>query len=101
MTKESELKLHPSLIPGLLSGEKEITIRAGERDFEENITIAGYPAAVDAVFRQSLIDTPLVDLFDDGFESFRDALESLQAFYPDLTPESMVTVVRFHLVETA
>jgi hypothetical protein len=94
---ERELKMSPDLMPQVIAGVKEITIRRGKRELEKHITIEGLPVTVESCEHYRLLDVPLLDLFEDGFETFGEALSSLRKFYPDLTPESDVTVVKFLL----
>lgn len=97
MSSVNELKMSPDLMPAVLAGYKRITIRRGKREFERDITINGEPAEVTSYYHFKLKDVPLIDLLDDGFSSFSHTLETLQKFYPDMTDESEVTVVRFFL----
>lgn len=97
MAKESKLRMAPHLMEGVLSGEKEVTIRYGKREFEEEITIEGNPARVLETMQCKLIDTPLHVLDEDGFNTFREVIDGMKQFYPDITPESDVTIVKFIL----
>jgi hypothetical protein len=94
---ESIVKLADDLIPSMLSGAKKVTIRKGTREYAPEIEIAGYPAVVDSVEHYPLGAVPFEILLSDGFVSFTDTLERLARFYPDITFETMVTVLRFHL----
>lgn len=97
MAKESVLRMSPDLMEDVLSGEKNVTIRYGTREFEKDITIEGHAAEVMEYRHYKLIDVPLEYLMIDGFETFGDALRCLKKFYPTITPESDVTVVEFEL----
>jgi hypothetical protein len=96
---EKEVKLAEDLIPSMLSGAKKVTIRKGIREFAPEIEIAGYPAIVDSVEHYQLEAVPFEILMSDGFVSFTDTLVRMERFYPDITAETVVTVLRFHLKE--
>ena len=96
---ERIVRLAEDLIPAMLSGDKQVTIRKGVREYEPEIEIAGYPAVVDSVEHYQLEAVPFEILLSDGFESFTDTLVRMERFYPDITAETMVTVLRFHLKE--
>lgn len=94
---ETSIRLHEDLIPSMLSGAKQVTIRKGIREFSPEITIAEYPAVVDSVEYYTLKECPLEVLVSDGFTSFHHVMESMKIYYPDITPDTEVSVIKFHL----
>lgn len=94
---ETSIRLADDLIPAMLSGSKTVTIRKGKREFADEIEIAGHAAQVKTVEYYSLETCPLDVLLADGFHSFKDVVDGMKRFYPDITPDSDVTVVRFAL----
>lgn len=99
MAIEKELRLADDLIPNLVSGEKLVTIRKGKRSFGSTVRIAGYLAAVDLVQYWTLNTVPFAILKADGFKSREDAIEGMKRFYPDLTGDTDITIVEFHLID--
>jgi hypothetical protein len=102
----TSLKLADDLFPGLLAGEKEVTIRLGERHIQEDSSLifeatdGGYPnvsVLVDTVMVMPLNEVPEYFYQADGFESLDHMVESMQRFYPNITEESIVTIVGFVL----
>jgi hypothetical protein len=86
------------------SGKKVITIREGHRDYRLGFTIACCHHAkwARSIIVRSVTHTTLdavqpVDLIEDGFSNHGQALEALRCFYPDLTPSSPVTIIRWQL----
>jgi hypothetical protein len=97
---ETSVRLAEDLIPAMVAGKKTVTIRKGKREFAPEIDIAGYPAIADSVEYYTLSTCPLDVLVNDGFHSFQDTVDSMKRFYPDITPDTEVTVLRFHLKAT-
>jgi len=97
IVKETTVRLAEDLIPSMLSGQKRVTIRKGIRDFAPEIEIAGYAAIVDSVEYFQLEAVPFEVFISDGFTSFTDVLVGMERFYPDINPQTSVTVLRFHL----
>ena len=94
---ETVLRLAEDLVPYVIRGDKRITLRKGHREFGPEVEIAGYTAVVDSVEYFKLKDVPLEVLNDDGFENHDDALQGMKRFYPDITMETEMTAIRFHL----
>jgi hypothetical protein len=98
MTIETTLRLAEDLIPLLESGQKLVTIRKGKRQFGAFVTIEGKEAAIDQVEHSTINSCSLQVLKDDGFVSRKDAIKKMKRFYPDITGDTDITIVRFHLV---
>ena len=96
--KETYMRVAEKFIPALLNGTKQITIRNGNRDYAEKISIVGYPAIVESVKHCTLATCPLEILKDDGFIDVEDAVKKMKEYYSDITKDTEITVVRFHLV---
>ncbi len=110
MTKETVLKMAVEFIPVIERHQKSITIRStvvcyGLCDFAKEVTIIypgqdvkiGLPTLIEEISHYKLVDIPLVDMDEDGFETFRECFDCLKGFYPELTLESDMTVVKFRL----
>jgi hypothetical protein len=93
----------------IYSGEKKITIREGMRDYkagqkvvlckcgnEDDIGWARM-ATITEVSMGKLKNVDIEDLNADGMEDLEDAVQCLRDFYPDITEESPVTVIRWEL----
>jgi len=83
---------------------KEVTIRKGRRNillgnliFENIDTNEQAHVWVNNVMYCRLKDVPLELLEYDGFSDVENALECMKDFYPDMTYETEVTVVKFNL----
>lgn len=98
MQIEKELRLAEDLIPSLVFGEKLVTIRKGKRMFGSTVRIAGHLAAVDLVQHSTINSCSLKILKNDGFKSRKDAVEKMKRFYPDITGDTDITIVEFHLI---
>ena len=102
-----QIAISADLYGAVAAGEKEITIRRGERDYQLGSAVMNVPSggeqypplAIDFVGAEitTLRHVRLVDLAADGYESLEHALNDLHGYYPDLTLDSVVTVVRFKL----
>lgn len=85
----------------LFSGRKEITLREGYRDYKVDkpvilcCHILGYAVMADVTsVRYCLLKEVTEDEYlADGFSSFKDMLEQMKQYYPDLTENSPMTVV--------
>lgn len=101
MKIETELRMADDVYK---NREKGVTIRYGERMFANQVTIVNVddigiscPATVDQVKYYMFCDIPFKVFLQDGFENFMEALWGMQKFYPELTPDSNMTVVYYHL----
>ena len=101
------LKLADDLFDGMLSGDKRVTIRNGQRNIEvdKHLTIEStngtYPSVT--VLVEMITVLRVKDLSDDfleadGFEYLEDFIEGMSRFYPNLTEDSVVTVIVFTVV---
>lgn len=86
----------------VLSDLKRITIREGVRDYTPGPVLIGCHQLNWATMKNiidvkyyKLIDVPVQDYKDDGFETRTDMFKGLQNFYPNLTMDSEVTVVKW------
>lgn len=93
----------PQMIADVINRVKCISIREGHRDY-----VAGYPILIGCpkanwavmvdctyVCWSTLEEVPEGDLEADGFLTHTDALAQLQRFYPRMTLNSAVTVIRW------
>lgn len=88
------------------NGGRQVTIREGERDYTLgpvmlccHIEPWAVMADITQVYSRPLNEVIRTDILDDGYKDYRDALEQLQHFYPNLTLSSPVTVVRWENVK--
>lgn len=90
--------------PDVDAEKKKITIREGWRDYEEGDTLmlcchitrwASRMAKITLVRRTVLSDVTRSEYEDDGFALRETLVAGLKEFYPDLTPQSPVTVIRW------
>lgn len=86
------------------NGVKRITIREGHRDYTIGFTLlcchlANWCMAVNviAVEHTTLEHVRHADLHSDGFDTRNELLDGLRHFYPNITLQSPVTVVRWVL----
>jgi hypothetical protein len=91
----------------VMSGEKLITIREGERDYTLGKVLIGCPYTnwmvegnITSVKHLLLKDVPIEDISEDGFKDHQEALDVLQTYYPQLTLDSTVTVLRWELIHS-
>lgn len=85
----------------ILSGKKKISIREGHRDYQVgkpvmlccHIVPWVVMADVISVRHCTLGEVTEEEYRDDGFETQEELLVGLQQFYPDMTPDSPVTVI--------
>lgn len=93
----------PQMIADVINRVKCISIRKGHRDY-----VAGQPiligcpktnwavmADVVEVIHCTLEEITFEDLEADGFLTHTDALDQLQRFYPHMTLDSAVTVIKW------
>lgn len=98
------------LMAPTLKGEKLITLRkyrAEAHDFEEGEWFVGkFKDGLD-ILLMATADTEVKtfnDLLDeeaieDGFESVNDAFEKMHKYYPDLTKEDKLAILRFEIAK--
>jgi hypothetical protein len=85
-----------------LKMDKRTTIRLGSRDiqlgqllFESNDLKRTLMVIVNDVYCCLLKDVKNTDMLNDGFKSYEEMCQQLSKFYPSITLNSEVTVVRF------
>ena len=102
MKKEQKMWLVDDLFPALLSGDKTCTIRAGKRDFTEgSLTFESKTGQAATVNVTEVRHKKLRDLTDreaqmDGALNAEDMADALKRFYPDIGPDSDITIVLYH-----
>ena len=86
----------------VLSGKKQITIRQGYRDYSNGPTLIGCHILNWATLKQITSvhyalfkNITLKELQDDGFQNHDEALDRLHRWYPDLTIDSEMTIIRW------
>lgn len=96
-----KLTLFEDIFDALEQG-KLCTIRKGRRDiqlgdllFESIETMRPEIVQVEIVYYCRLDKVAIEDLQNDGFKDHQDLCEKMKRFYPDITPEDEVTVVKF------
>jgi len=86
------------------SGTKRITIRNGHRpQFHTELEIRiisndtnwGCKANVTEVGFYTYETIPEQDWHDDGFQSWQEMFEEMKTFYPDISPQSECTIIRW------
>ena len=111
ISEHNVIKLANSLFSFVRSGEKQITIRKGLRNYT-----LGY-ARIEPTDNNGEWDPEIVfisslsckavnqvteeEARDDGFRNWCDLLEGLRTYYPGLTETDMVTIIRFAMGEDA
>jgi hypothetical protein len=98
-----ELAPEEHMLISTLKGEKEITIRAGWRDYRENerviIFCAVHGFVVDATItsvRHCLLhEVDVAEMNADGWTDHKTMCEDLGRFYPDMSMNSKVSVIRW------
>jgi hypothetical protein len=86
-----------------ISGAKRISIREGHRDYRVNETLmvcchirdSAFMATLTGVRHCRLNEVTEEEYLADGFKSQAELLSGLQAFYPNMTMDSAVTVLRW------
>ena len=86
----------------ILSGAKKITIREGLRDYRPgpamvccNLVVWAVMVDITNVKHCTLADITAEEWESDGFTSQQDLLDGMRRFYPSLTFDSPVTVLRW------
>lgn len=100
---ETNLEIQRDKFRFVLAGCKTYTIRRGHRTFDKSIHIhsIGRPdwlaCIVNSYVHTILADVPFKVLEAEGYRSFRESLDTLRVFYPELDWDSEVTIVEFRL----
>jgi hypothetical protein len=100
MDKKQRMPLADDLFPFLVSGDKVCTIRAGKRDIEPG-EMTFYTKWREAdVMVTEVRHKKLSELTDheaqlDGANNAAHMAECLKRFYPDIGPDSIITVVLY------
>jgi hypothetical protein len=95
---ETELKFESGITRAMLSGILRHTIRAGRRKFRPNITIHGYNAKVAFFKHTTLLHTDMQMLYTEfGWRTMFQAVMGLQKFYPGITVNDPITIVKYRL----
>ena len=86
------LKLDPNLADDVVSGIKTMTVRAGYRDYK----LGNTEFEIDSNWNSETLPI-FIHKIEEVFYSTLDAeyQETLLEYYPDLQPQSVVTIVRF------
>lgn len=101
---EQELRLSDELFAGLTAfPPKSVTVRTGHRPIQQaplvfrgvSNELLTVTVAVDRVIHTRLRHVSPEDVEADGFLDHADMLQQMRRFYPDITEDSPVTVVRF------
>lgn len=86
----------------ILSGKKQITIRKGRRDYKKGSVMLcchiepwAVMADITMIRQDPLRDVGLEELQDDGFKDHDDLYQGLKTYYPDLSSDDIVTIVRW------
>lgn len=102
MKKEQKMWLVDDLFPALMSGEKLCTIRAGKRDFNTGpLTFESKTGQQALVNVTEVRHKKLRDLTDreaqmDGALNAEEMADALKRFYPDIGPDSDITIVLYN-----
>lgn len=102
-----ELKLADELFVDLIAGYKQVTIRNGKRDIKpgplvftgvNDLSLSAEVNVTEVVVKQ------LSELTDreaqaDGALNAEEMAEALKRFYPDIKPESTITIVKFKVAD--
>lgn len=94
--------LAEELIDATESGLKVQTVREGHRDYKTGKVVFACPEVAWSMIKE-ITDvkhtTPrtcaVADYKDEGWSSRKNMIEDLKRFYPDLTMDSPITVIRF------
>jgi hypothetical protein len=96
------LLLAEELIDATLSGKKFVTVREGHRNYKPGRVIFACPEVEWSMMKEITNvkhTTPKKcdkrDYLDEGWVSREDMVEDLKRFYPNLTMDSPITVIRF------
>lgn len=98
----------PEMRQAILDGRKKITIREGHRDYRNGKAMLcchlepwAVMAEITNVRHTTLREVTEEEYVADGFESQDDLLLGMQRFYPNMTTDSPVTVIRWDNLEGA
>lgn len=91
------------MIMAVIDGTKTITIREGHRDYRPGLPVMlcchleswAVMADIENVRHCVLNEVTREEWADDGFTSQEDLLTGLQRFYPNMTMDSPVTIIRW------
>jgi hypothetical protein len=104
-TFDKKLDFGEGFVELLESGQKQITIRRGRRDFRPDDWVEGICAEGDRFILQvtgcevtTALDISEEDLRDDGFCDLDDFFAGMRKFYPNLSEEDEITVIRFEVL---
>ena len=88
------------------SNDKQITIREGHRDYTKGPVLIGchildwaYMANIVEIRHTILDDVKPEEYQDDGFQNYDEMKNRLRQWYPALSNESDVTVIRWEAIE--
>lgn len=88
----------------VILGNKSVTIREGHRDYTEGPVMLGCHilnwcrlGEIIEVVHTKVKDVHLIDIVNDGCNNTNELLEKLRKYYPHMTMDSDVTVVRFNV----
>lgn len=102
-----QLTLFEDVFDALATG-KTTTIRKGRLSialgdllFQSTEEIREEVVCVKMVYFCLLKDVLLDDLINDGFKNQKDMSEQMKRFYPDITLDTEVTVVKFEIVRAS
>lgn len=101
MPTENEIQIGPRKLPFLRSGCKMYSIRKGHRAFAKNLRVTSGEEWINCITNTythtTFSEVPFFILESEGFQSFKEALETLRIYYPDIDYETKVTIVEFRL----
>ena len=96
-----KLQLYEDIFDALANGKQttirkgKINIKLGELLFESSELKRQKTVNVHKVYHCLLAEVSLTDLINDGFKDHKDLSKKMERFYPDITLESEVTVIKF------
>lgn len=97
---------NPKMRLDILTGEKSITIRQGLRDYQPGpVMICCHldpwcvRAEITDVVHSLLSSVPPEDLASDGYSDVNHAVSDLRRYYPDITGDTAVTVIKWTNVQ--
>ena len=100
---ENELEIQPDKFRTLLAGTKTYSIRRGNRSFDKTIRISNtanrvvVSGIVNSYVHTILAEVPFKVLEAEGWRSFKECLDALRVYYPELDWDSSVTILEFRL----
>lgn len=112
MSEMKKLVFAEGLLEPTIAGEKKITLRkyrAGTHDFTAGEIVRGvFKDGIDIPLLMSTdtLKKPFSELTDreaveDGFQGTEDAFDGLLEYYPDLTRDTVIAVIRFEVATVA